>query len=271
MFQFYIENGKLKIDNPIRLGSFNCDNIIQDFNMMPDKTRYSLTDEENKKYDQLNQLLDLQIKSTPDNKYCAVYYPNLIYCEFYEQFEPKNNDTPIGRARVKHLFTLRRNSYYAKNPSHDFIVDFVTHPKTNDTMVLFNSFHGKLSIYNMNGQLVHSDNFDDKFVTSLQIINKKYMIAKCWYWGSVVVNLLYDLDKLLTTPDYEPVIIWTENDKLAYDITDKDKVKFYILDDYTSTPDLNLENYNVVNEISFPINEYYMNSENIRKDILLNQ
>ena len=129
----------------------------------------------------------------------------------------------VEKARAKYLFTLKRNTYRAHQISHEFIVEFVTHSDTKETMVLFNDIHGQLGVYNMKGQLVHRDEQSDKFIRNLEIINEKYIIAYCWFWNSTNVDLLYNIDELLTNPKYCPISIWCEENDIIYEIIDNEK------------------------------------------------
>ncbi|ARF12175.1 hypothetical protein Klosneuvirus_3_310 [Klosneuvirus KNV1] len=267
MKKFYIENGNLKVGQPIERGSFYADNTVQDYNIMHQDPQPGIYSEEKakdvkQKLDQFNQFMNLQIKTTPDHKYCAVYSPNYLYCDFYEQLEPekympivKSDNDPlyVDRARAQYSFTLKRNTY---RPG-DFIVEFVTHPTSKETMILFNDTHGQISVYNTKGQLIHKEKEDDKFIRNLEIINEKYMIAHCWVWHPIEIKVLYNIDDLVTKPDYHPITIWREEDEMIYEIIDNDKIKFSQINTYTYSNEYDPEYHKVIKECTYPLDEAY--------------
>jgi hypothetical protein len=266
--KFHIENGKLKLGDPVKN---LCNNIVQDYTVMHvNEPGIGHTQEERQKQNQFNELMDMQLKTTPDHKYCAVFSHHYLYCDFYEQLDYKEEQPLIGNPnkpeyvkvpQYKYLFTLMRNTYRAFQHSHKFIVEFITHPITSEIMILFNSNHGQLSIYNMKGELIHSDKRNGKFISDLEIINNKYMIVKCWFWSPVTCDYLYNLEKLLTTPDYEPKLIWFEEAKMAYEVIDNCKIKFYFLDTESYNPVFNSEFHTIIKESVYTIDEYYDNHD----------
>jgi hypothetical protein len=276
MQPFYIENGVLRIGKPIILPGCRYDNEVEDYNVLHQDKQPGIYSEENEKglkqkLDQFNQFMDLKIKPTPDNKYCAVYSPNYLYCDFYKQEKPEqfipivgNPDKPeyVEQARAKYLFTLKRNMYYAE--CHEFIIEFVTHPTTKEQLFLFNDKHGQLSVYNMHGQLIHRDKDTDKFITKLKIINEKYMIAHCWAWSPIYFHLLYNLDELLTTPNHDGAVnIWTEGSDDIYEIIDNDKIKFIQLSSCSYSNEFNPEYHKIVKEYTCSLDEGYKDNHYI--------
>lgn len=267
MQQFYFEDGKLKVGKPIERSGFYADNTVQDYNVMhldPQPGIYSQEkyDEITKKAKQFNEFMDMKIKTTQDHKYCAVYSPHYLYCDFYEQLEPedympivKSDNDPlyVKRAKVEYRFTLKRNTY---RPG-DFIIEFVTHPTTKETMILFNETHGQLSVYNTKGQLIHKEQKADKFFHRVEMINDKYMIGYCWVWHPIQTNVLYNINDLLTIPDYSPITLWREEDDMIYEIIDKDKIKFIQLNTYSFANEYDPNFHQIVKEVTYPLDEAY--------------
>jgi hypothetical protein len=221
--------------------------------------------------------MDYKLKTTPDHKYCAVYSDNYLYCDFYEQLEPEDytilKPEIIKRARAKYLFTLRRNSYYAHLDSHKFIIEFVTHPtlgaeSLKETMILFNEEHGHLSVYNTKGQLVHKDDFNDKFISSIELINEKYMILHCWFWHPIYSDILYNIEELLSTPNYKGSVgIWSDWGDSCYQIIDNAKIRIC----YTNTNENDDDNTNkideskIIKEYTYELDYYYNNHKYIKQ------
>lgn len=249
MEKFHIEDGYLKIGNPIERGPLYVSNIIQDYNIMNSKSK------------EITQALDMKIKTTIDHKYCAVYSPNYLYCDFYEQLEPEiympivksqNDPLYIRKPRTEYKFTLKRNTHRV----NDFIVEFVTHPITKEIVVIFNAIHGRLSIYNMKGELLNTEKSENKFFKRLEMINNKYMIGHCWVWGSMDIDVLYNIHDLITIPNYSPILIWAEEDYTIYEIIG-DKIKIIELEEVAIVNEFDPKYHHIKSECIYTLDEIH--------------
>ena len=139
-----------------------------------------------------------KLKASKDNRYCAVYAENHLHCDFFEQMPPTN--WPFNKG--KHLFTLKRNTYRMSDIG--FIMEFLEHPETKETLFIFNPQHGELSLYNMKGEKVKEGKANDEFFTSLTFINDEYFLLNGWIWQPMSFFSIYNINKFITDPDYCP-------------------------------------------------------------------
>lgn len=144
---------------------------------------------------------NLQLKVSPKDKYAAVCGINKHYADFYTKH------TVDG---YKHyLYSLKRNTYRTEN--NDYVLEFFRSPiDTSKTLFIFNRDHGELGVYDANsGKQLHTDEQNDKFITSIKIINDNYLYVTGWYWSPIFFTSIYKINDLLTKPDYEPIILDT--------------------------------------------------------------
>ena len=140
-----------------------------------------------------------KLKTSKDNRYCAVYAENHLHCDFFEQI-PASQGWPFTRG--EHLFTLKRNSYRLENIG--FIMEFLEHPETKETLFIFNPKHGELSLYNMKGDKMKKGPDNDIFFNKVSIINEEYFLLVGWIWQPMNYMAIYNIKEFITDPDYYP-------------------------------------------------------------------
>lgn len=204
------------VDNYLCLNNKKCYSIYNKQNSGPNYDKHTLFKNKDQNKDQngeeINVNSNLLLKVSKNNKYCAVYSNNNYYCDFYEQFtyiNKKNvNDELIeeGIQSIKYLFTLKRKTYR----SGDFIMEFIEHPETKETLFIFfdedanyheNIYCGYLTIYNMKREKVKLITCPE-FLYNIELLNEKYFILRGWVWYPVDVLALYNINKMITNDDY---------------------------------------------------------------------
>jgi hypothetical protein len=142
--------------------------------------------------------IDYRLKTSKDKQYCAIYSETGLHCDFYQQVTADFHGSSYPRG--KFLFSLLRNTYQ----SGKWIVDFVTHPDTQETLILFNSQHGKLDVYDLTGKIKFDQSSDDIFFKSIEWVNDKYFLLHAWMWQPWDVVYIYNLDEFLRNKELLP-------------------------------------------------------------------
>ena len=151
--------------------------------------------------------MDYRMKISKNGQYCAVYANNHVHCDFFIQEDMTHPMYP-GQKLGRLLFSLSRNM----NEPRDYVIEFFEHPISHETVFIFNKNHGQISVYNMDGKIINSDDPTDHYVSLVEIINEKYLLYRGWVWHPYDICLLYDINQLITIPSYEPESIWMEGD-----------------------------------------------------------
>jgi hypothetical protein len=165
--------------------------------------------------DALSKQLQVVLKTSSDQEYCAIIYTCVDIVNIYHSVLKSSNGEYYG----KYLSTLRRNKYYAD--TKNFILEFVQDPQTGETLILFNKEHGKLSVLKPTGEVLFSDKDTDKFINSLTWITPRYFALNIWFWHPTFATALYDVNELLKGPNYVPKVIVHYDD----DIDQKSEIK----------------------------------------------
>lgn len=179
-----------------------------------------------------------KLKVSDDGRYAVVYNIAQFYADFY-CFDDVDEEP-------RYLFTKKRNSYRNDN----FFIEFLKNPtNTDETFVIFNSRHGGLTVYYADTGNEKTDSQDDKFITSIKIINEKYMHLSCWYWQPVFCTYLYNIKDFLNNHDYNGVMIDSD-----FDVPDQPK-HFKLNDDNMIEIFDNYDKYHQV----YSLDDFYEN------------
>ncbi len=212
--------GKNQIKTYVTRNSQSLENyIISQFTgqVYTDDTKTQYTDEcyvfKTLKLAEYDKIPNYNLKTSKNNEYCAVYSELGHHCDFYQQIS--------GKATFNYLFTLLRNTYRTQ----DWILEFVIHPDTQQPLILFNSEHGQLNIYDLTGQQIYTPVESDLFFKHLEWVDDNYFLLHVWIWHPIDMVNLYNLDQFLRNPkDYNPTQIWMDG-LTETEITD-DKIIF---------------------------------------------
>lgn len=142
---------------------------------------------------------NLSLKVSHDGKYAAVCNINKYYADFY---------TANAKNDYKHyMYSLKRNTYRTENT--EYILEFFPSPSdANITLFIFNTDHGELGVYDAEtGKQLHTDDLEDKFITSIKIVNDDYLHMTGWYWSPVFFTAIYNIKEFLSTPDYKSIVL----------------------------------------------------------------
>lgn len=131
----------------------------------------------------------LQIKTSDDCKYCAVFDDNDMYCDFYTEFE--NNS--------KYMFTLRRYAKYG--PDSHMIVEFFTY--NNNQYFLFHEQYDHIDVRDMNNNIIVRKNTNSEFIQSLHKVNNDFYVIKFWIWHPEFGAKIFNVKKLIEDKDDE--------------------------------------------------------------------
>jgi len=170
-----------------------------------------------------------QIKSSADQEYFAFFATANLECPC-----DKIGDCEICQGIYQSDF-YRRNEYNQPQlifsvPRNRYRTDWkgVSIEFVSDRIFLANIRHGEISVCQIEGDSfveLHTDQNDDKFIYTVEVINEgKHMIADVWYWAPFYGTLLYDLEKLISTPDYCPVTLEEYGDDEKYEEREKAEV-----------------------------------------------
>ncbi len=97
----------------------------------------------------------------------------------------------------KRVGELRRCDYRSAG-----LMEWVEHPRTHNVYLLFCAEHGSLGVYDPTGHLIHTDKWDDRFLTSIVWLPGNLFLLHYWIWQPVYATDVYDLESLLDTPNY---------------------------------------------------------------------
>ena len=152
--------------------------------------------------DEDNENLLLQV--SPNEKYAAICNINKHYADFYTK-------NAVDGYKY-YMYSLKRNTYRTENT--DYVLEFFPSPvDKSKTLFIFNSDHGELGVYDADtGKQLHTDEQDDKFITSVKIVDDKYLYMTGWYWAPIFFTSIYEINGLLTKTDYKPVVLDTGRD-----------------------------------------------------------
>lgn len=174
--------------------------------------------------DDCNKDTDLVLKVSSNGKYAAICNIYNYYADF---FKAKSK-----HGEPEYMYSFKRNTYHTLGT--DFVLEFFQAPSNpEDTLFIFNTRHGELSVYNAeSGKEIHTDMVEDKIITSVTILNDEFMHMTGWYWNPVFFTSIYDIKKLLTTPDYEAVLLDTDlvdmpNKEKHFKINDSNQIEIY--------------------------------------------
>lgn len=155
----------------------------------------------NAEYDDIEKLV---LKTSHNGNFIAVCNINDYYADFY---------TSQAKDGYKHyMYSLKRNTYRTENT--EYILEFFQSPSNpNETLFIFNADHGELGVYDAEtGRQLHTDDIEDKFITSIKIVDDKFIHMTGWYWSPVFFTSIYNIKELLTVPEYKAVILDTDRD-----------------------------------------------------------
>lgn len=189
-----------------------------------------------KKLKELAELLKPQLKESKDGTFCAVIFKTLNMVHIYQSVQ----DT-FGHNSGEYVCSLRSN-WETYRPPKDIIFEFVYHNEK--TLILFNLYHGSLSLLTTDGKLVHTDKDDDKFITGFSWMglpkdtlgpgeNKhEYFCLNVWWWQPVDATSFYKLSDFLNTPNYEPLIFVIDDENPEQTICKVGENKVILYDDH---------------------------------------
>jgi hypothetical protein len=97
-----------------------------------------------------------------------------------------------------------------KNPYHTEHDDFMLLEWFGNKLV-FNDEHGCLSVFNADtGENLHTSLDTDMFITDYAMFDdRRYLYTAGWLWQPIMSREVFDVEALLSTPDYEPRSIST--------------------------------------------------------------
>lgn len=164
------------------------------------------------------------LKVSGDKKYAVVYNIAHFYADFYLYDDV--DDEP------KYLYSKKRNSYRNKK----FFIEFFKDPTDpTQTLLVFNSQHGGLTIYYADTGDEKFSSEGDKFITSVRVINEKYLYMTCWYWQPIYCTYLYRIKDLLTQHDYNGIMIDSDfdipNKPMNFKLNDEKMIEVFAKDD----------------------------------------
>ncbi len=144
--------------------------------------------------------LKLSLKTSINGKYCAVCPEGLYWADLYGLVQTD------GAAKGKHLFSLRRNTYYTCGTQ--FLLEFserklpgVAEP---ETCFIFNTTHGCINVYNMEGKKVIDREYEDLFFVRYDFsANRKDIVMDTWIWAPVEAVTYYDFQRLFDDQKYK--------------------------------------------------------------------
>lgn len=186
--------------------SFSGEIMKDEYNYSDEFLKYKIIKEKEYRQIYLAQL-DYQIKCSKDNRYCAVYSNTGIHCDFYEQFPSRTFEKGV------YLFTLVKSTFY---PS-EWIVDFILHPETKNTLCLFGSKH-RIEFYDMKGVPEEAKiTIEDLYFKNIEWINDYSFLIHGWDWGPSDHVLLCDIEKFFKdSKNYCIQLIWSDDDWEKY-------------------------------------------------------
>ena len=204
--------------------------------------------------DSYDDLKDIELRVSPDNKYAALCKIHDYYADFYKVIDNE----------PEYLYSLRRNTYRTEGTK--YLLEFFTSPEDpNITLFIFNKEHGVISVCDAeSGKTIHTDQPEDKFITDYKIIENEYIYLIGWYWSPIFFTALYKIKDLLKINEYECV-------KIDYEPIDSDKEFVFKLDSNNIITFCN-KNHKLYKEYS--LDDFYENHETIikiNKDIELSE
>eukprot|EP01022_Parablepharisma_sp_SALTPOND_P033539 TRINITY_DN88972_c0_g1_i1.p1 TRINITY_DN88972_c0_g1~~TRINITY_DN88972_c0_g1_i1.p1 ORF type:complete len:293 (-),score=8.85 TRINITY_DN88972_c0_g1_i1:12-833(-) len=188
-------------------------------------------------------VLPLNLRVSKNGKYCAAFSEGHYWADFYG-LTPREFTNPklkslvekglLPTYRPKYLFTLKRNTYYTAGTQ--FLLEFSEYKDKISgelqTCFLFNTSHGKLDVYDMNGKIIVNRNYKDIFFTQYWLTDsKEEMVAEVWFWHPIEGVAYYDIKRLFEDPTYKGTTVeadegvffdsWIDRAKCVYKLTDK--------------------------------------------------
>lgn len=153
---------------------------------------------------------DLKIKTSDDNKYCAVYNEDDLYCDFYtHEYYPDNWRRNLG----KYLFTLRRDPKHANN-KEKMIIEFVKY--NNKQYFLFHTKSRTIDIRDMENNIVTQRLLSTEFIQNIERVNDEYFILRYWTWHPFNSALLINFKELMENKNPMFPVIWNEPEECIY-------------------------------------------------------
>ena len=145
---------------------------------------YNLSIKDDTTDDMYLKFMNYKLEISPCFKYCIVYSDNNFYCDIYDN-------------KPSLIFYKRKHTY--KREFSRYIVKFLIHPETHETLFLINEYPGTLSIYRMNSEIYLEYELDFELI---EILNKDYFIAH-----TSKNKLLFNVKQFLENKYYKPDII----------------------------------------------------------------
>ena len=190
------------------------------------------------KYSSYNKT-NLKIKTTDDDKYCAVYNENDLYCDFYTY----EYDAYVYKKNVgEYLFTMRRNNKYKNDEV--MIIDFVMYK--NKQHFFFHSKFGTLDVRDMQNNIIAQRTTKSIFIQSLHKVNNDYFAC------------LINLTELIENKNCTFPVIWKKPEYYGiyqhslYNINIKNnKIHYEIINDIPIVDDKFIEYEKLIENSNF--------------------
>jgi hypothetical protein len=169
------------------------------------------------KYGSSYGMKNLQIKTSDNDKYCAVFDPQGLYCDFYTHEYNELYKTDLG----KYLFTIKRCDRYGGRKSEVMIVEFFVHEEK-DYFIFYRNM-SFLEVRDMNNNVVKKQ-YCPEFIESVEKVNNNYYLVRCWVWQPYFFTCLLNINKTMANDEmtnYRPIGIFNDakNDYGVYDHT----------------------------------------------------
>lgn len=139
--------------------------------------------------------------------------------ESISKTSPCGNYEAIKKGDVVDLFDKRKNLHFTlesinMRPSPDIrVLEFIKSPITGETLLIHQSEPCKITVANMDGDILNEIELSSDFVDDVQVVNGgKQLVISGVHWQPVYVMYLAELRRLIVEDEYKPVEIWRDDD-----------------------------------------------------------